>query len=101
MEDSMERMVESKVKEVLDSNNQLLLKDIGEMLNKISATPSSSNVNALEVPKFKRKSNEEQFKYNSKVAVKLEQASASIASQNVDQAKENIIEGKRKSFDIL
>ncbi|XP_045178604.2 uncharacterized protein LOC123538512 [Mercenaria mercenaria] len=97
MDAGTELMVENKVKEVLKTNNEVLLKDIGEMMNKISATSFSSNLNALETPKFKRKSNEEQFKYNSKVAVKLEQASGSLSSQKVDEAKENII----KALDMI
>ena len=73
-----------------------LLKDIGVMFNKISApvTASSASVSVLDAPKFKRRSNEEQFRHNSQVITKLEQAESSIECEMVSQAKENIIEAK-------
>ena len=47
------------------------------------------------MPKFKRKSNEEQFKLNSQVMLKLDEAEQSMDSSNIDKSKEKIVKGKK------
>ena len=90
----MEQLVETKVKEVLAGNNNELLKSIGSMIDKISSNSSGQSINAsAEKPTFKRKSNEEQFKHNSKVMMKLEEATCHITTENIEKARESIIEG--------
>ena len=89
-------LVDSRVREFIKEAHRDLLKDIGVMFNKISApvTTSSASVSVVDAPKFKRRSNEEQFRDNSKVITKLEQAESSIECEMVSQVKENIIEGR-------
>jgi hypothetical protein len=67
------------------------------MLSKISDKPSSA-ISILNVPKFKRKSNEEQFKLNAKVIDKLAVAQAAVETQDLSSAKDSIIQGKLKIF---
>ena len=43
--------------------------------------------------KFKRKSNEEQYKVNNKVIGKIQDCERSIDSSEISQAKENLAEG--------
>jgi hypothetical protein len=60
----MSGFIEEKVKAVVKANKEELLGSINNMLSKISDKPA---ISILNVPKFKRKSNEEQFKLNAKV----------------------------------
>lgn len=87
----IEGMIEDRVQSMLERNNQSLLKDIGAMMNKISHSSSSS---VLDMPKFKRRSNEEQFKQNAKIISHIEEAETALDSDNVPQAKESILQGK-------
>ncbi|XP_053398087.1 uncharacterized protein LOC123550494 [Mercenaria mercenaria] len=92
-EGAMEAMIQEKVQSALKANNEDLLKNIGRMMEKISS-PSIVSVNSTEIPKFKRKSNDEQFKHNSKVMTKLEHIGSHISSGNIEKAKESLIEAK-------
>ena len=58
-------------------------------LAKISSILSSSDI-----PKFKRKSNEEQFKHNAKVICKLDEATENIDALHVEKGKEKVTEAK-------
>ncbi|KAL4231908.1 hypothetical protein ACF0H5_009484 [Mactra antiquata] len=62
------------------------------MVSKISSKPI--NINPLDIPKFKRKSNEEQYKINAKVVNKLTDVESALESQSIDTAKECLIEAK-------
>ena len=53
------------------------------------------------MPKLKRKSNEEQFKVNSKVMLNLDEAEISIESSNTEKIKEKIVEGKPPAPKLL
>ena len=97
--EQVEQLVETKVEQVMRANNQELLSNITGMFNKISEN-SSTSANLLELPKFKRKSNEEQFKMNSKVISKLNHAETALVSENVESAKESLIEGNNTQFVI-
>ncbi|XP_060572473.1 integrase/recombinase xerD homolog [Ruditapes philippinarum] len=87
----MSGFIEEKVKEVVKANNEELLGSISNMLSKISDKPSSA-ISILNVPKFKRKSNEEQFKLNAKVIDKLAVAQAAVETQDLSSAKDSIIQ---------
>ena len=100
--------VAAKAKEVMQEGQQQLLHEMNglkDLIQKLSDQSSVSNEEQLqkittivatgEMPKFKRKSNEEQFKVNSKVIIKLDEAEQSADSMNADKTKEKIIEGKR------
>ncbi|XP_053375474.1 uncharacterized protein LOC123557092 isoform X1 [Mercenaria mercenaria] len=63
------------------------------MIAKIS-DKSSSAISVLDVPKFKRKSNEEQFKLNAKVIQKIEGAHSAVESEDLSSAKEAIIQAR-------
>ena len=55
-------------------------------------------LSSSDIPKFKRKSNEEQFKYNSKVICKLDEANENFDNLNIEKGKEKITEGKYMYF---
>lgn len=97
-ENTIQQMVESRVKEAVKESQGVLLEEIRTMFTKISAHSSvvnkSSVSSILEIPKFKRKSNEEQFKQNSKVLEKLEQVGVAMQAEEYQVAHENITEGK-------
>ena len=54
-----------------------------------------------ETPKFKKKSNEEQYKLNKKVMVKLDEVEQSVDSANVDKVKEKMLLVSKKSFAFM
>ncbi|XP_053375561.1 uncharacterized protein LOC123541068 isoform X3 [Mercenaria mercenaria] len=91
--EEMSNFVEGKVKGVIQSNNRELLSSISNMIAKIS-DKSSSAISVLDVPKFKRKSNEEQFKLNAKVIQKIEGAHSAVESEDLSSAKEAIIQAR-------
>ena len=78
--ENWEELVDRKIQRSLNSHKDDMLKEIGDLFKKISDSNNSSqldkisNIMACEVPKFKRKSNEDQFKHNAKVAAKLSEA---------------------------
>ena len=79
------------------------MKGIRDLFSQISANQNNSNDAQLskistllttgDFPKFKRRSNEEQFEQNSKVLRKLDEAEKSLKSMNVDKVRDNIIVG--------
>ena len=87
----IQEMVEGKVTDAIKANNRDLLRDIGSMIDKISG--NNKSLKTVETPKFKRKSNEEQYKINDRVLSKLEEANQSLSTENIDKTKESIIEG--------
>ena len=98
-EAEIQSLVDQRVKEALKINNAELLTNIGHMIDKISDKNLSNNgVNSfsskgIQMPKFKRTSNEEQYTHSSNVLSKLDEAVCSIATGKPDCAKERIIEG--------
>lgn len=96
MSDVMDKRIEQKIMEVMRTNNQELLGSISGMISKISDKPSS----LLDIPKFKRKSNEEQYKINSRVLEKIETAGSHVQAQNLTAAHEAIVQGKH-NIDIF
>ena len=102
--EEVDERVTVKVKELMQETQRQLLQEMNSLMQKISDQNCSSNeVQILKIsnivatggmPKFKRKSNEEQFKVNSKVMLKLDEAEKSIESSNTEKTKEKIVEGK-------
>ena len=90
----MQSLIDNKVQEVVKANNQELLSSISDMINKISAKPSQTSI--LEIPKFKRKSNEEQYKINTKVLEQIERVNSALESSDMVRAKAAITEGNSK-----
>ncbi|XP_052809281.1 uncharacterized protein LOC128237738 [Mya arenaria] len=88
MSDVMDKRIEQKIMEVMRTNNQELLGSISGMISKISDKPSS----LLDIPKLKRKSNEEQYKINSRVLEKIETAGSHVQAQNLTAAHEAIVQ---------
>ena len=92
------------MKDAISANPADLMKGIGDLFSQISATHNNSNEAQLsknctlltsgDFPKFKHKSNEEQYKQNAKVLCKLEEAEKCLENRNSDKGKENILEGK-------
>lgn len=103
MDKEMEDAIQAKCKAVISETQADLLKGIGDLISQISDKQNVSNENQLakissiisssEIPKFKRKSNEEQFKHNAKVICKLNEATENIDSLDVEKGKEKIAEG--------
>ena len=94
----VERLVDDKVGASLQSHKEDMLKEIGNMFEKISGNTNLVQLNKLScmmngVEKFKRKSNEEQFKYNSSVSFKLDKAEHSMSQERHQEGREKIAEG--------
>ena len=98
-QENVDRIIEQKLQEHKDE----LLQDIGKLIkistksNKDELTKISSIITS-DTPKFKRKSNEEQYKINKKVMLKLEDASS---SDTLPESKAFIKQGnclKKKNF---
>ena len=78
----MTKLISTEVKKI--SDNQ---KSISELqLSKIAS------INASDY-KFKRKSNEEQFKVNKKALKKIDDCDRNLSNANLQEAKENLAEG--------
>lgn len=92
--DELSNLVEEHVKEAMKQGHNELLQQIGTMMEKISYSSCSPRLSMLELPKFKRKSNEEQFKYNMKVQTCIEQTESSLDAGNIQESKAKLIEGK-------
>jgi hypothetical protein len=76
-----------------------MLRDMETIMEKISSKSSLNQLSQFSnivfgVPTFKRKSNEEQFKYNSKVSMALEEAEQGAVSERTDEARQKIAEGR-------
>ena len=75
-----------------------MLRDIESIVEKISGTSNVAQLNKLSTlvnggEKFKRKSNEEQFKYNSSVSLKLEEAEQSLEAHKLQKGRDKVAEG--------
>ncbi|XP_053398872.1 uncharacterized protein LOC128556920 [Mercenaria mercenaria] len=98
MDEGVQILIQDIVKEIVEASRRTLLQEIGTLIEKISEQNNSSqftkisNLVAVEQPKFKRKSNEEQFKANSKVLLKLNEANENLNQDNVQEAKSSITE---------
>ena len=94
----VERLVDHKVGASLRSHKEDMLKEIGNMFEKISGNTNLVQLNKLSCmvhggEKFKSKSNEEQFKYNSSVSFKLDEAEHSMSQERHQEGREKIAEG--------
>ena len=107
--EAFDERVTVKVREVLKESQQQLLQEMNSLIQKISDQNLSSNEEQLikisslvatgEMPKLKKKGNEEQYKINSKVMLKLDEAEQSIDAMNTEKTKEKIFEGKAEQFE--
>ena len=79
----VQQLITSEMKKL--SDNQKALSEM--QINKISDLSSSSEY------KFKRRSNEEQFKVNKKVMRKLDDCERNFEQDEMDKAKESLAEG--------
>lgn len=101
--EQVDERVTAKVTELMRENQRQLMQEMNSLMQKISDQNSNSNEEQLlkisgiiatgETPKFKKKSNEEQFRLNSKVMVRLDEAEKSFDSGNAEKVKEKIVEG--------
>ena len=98
-EEAVDERVTLRVKEAIKESQQQIMQEMNSLFTKISDQHSISNeqnllqissIVASEVPKFKRKSNEEQYKMNTKVMLKLDEAEQAV---DTTKTKEKIIEG--------
>ena len=106
--DEVQQLINERVDSSLRSHRQEMLSDIEKIVEKISGSSNVSQLNKLSTlvnggEKFKRKSNEEQFRYNSSVSLKLEEAEHSLEAQNIQAGREKTIEGNRlfTSFNFM
>ena len=94
----VETMIDDKVNASLRDHRQDMLQQIEKIVEKISGNSSVSQLNKLSTlvncgEKFKRKSNEEQFKYNSSISIKLEEAEQSLDNEKIQEGRDKIAEG--------
>lgn len=89
----VEALIERKVGEAVKANNAELLGSIQQMMHKISPR-NESTCNLLQLPKFKKRGHEEQYKYNARVIEQLESAEKCIETADIPSAKTSISEGK-------
>ena len=94
----VEQMISDKVDSSLRGHRQEMLRDIESIVEKISGTSNVAQLNKLSTlvnggEKFKRKSNEEQFKYNSSVSLKLEEAEQSLEAHKLQEGRDKVAEG--------
>ena len=94
----VERLVDDNVGASLRSHKEDMLKEIGNMFEKISGNTNLVQLNKFSCmvnggEKIKRKSNEEQFKNNSSVSFKLDEAEQSMSQERHQEGREKIAEG--------
>ena len=93
-EQAVDERVTLRVREAIQESQQQIMQQMNSLFDKISDQHSISNEQNLlqissivatgDVPKFKRKSDEAQYKMNSKVMLKLDEA-----EQMADSEREN------------
>ena len=99
MDEETQKLIQDSVRQNVEASRTTLLEEIGTMFHKISEENNNmqlckiSSLVAAEHPTFKRKSNEEQFKANSKVLLKLNEANNNLEQENTTDAKASITEG--------
>ena len=96
--EQVDERVTAKVAELMQENQQQLTQEMSSLLQKLSDQTSSPNKQQLlkirgiiatgETPKFKKKINEEQYKLNAKVLVKLDETEQFVDSTYADKVKE-------------
>ena len=89
----VERLMDGKVVASLRSHKADMLKEIGNTFEKISGNSNLVQLNKFSCmvnggEKFKRKSNKEQYKYNSSVSFKLDEAEHSMSQERHQEGRE-------------
>ena len=102
----VEQLIDEKMSSSLRGHRQEMLQQIQQMMEKISGSSSISQLNKLSTlvngaENFKRKSNEEQFKYNSNVSLKLEEAEQDLEAEKIQEGRVKIAEGNLFCFSYL
>ena len=102
----VEQLTDDKMSSSLRGHRQEMLQQIQQMMEKISGSSSVSQLNKLSTlvngaEKFKRKSNEEQFKYKSNVSLKLEEAEQDLEAEKIQEGRVKIAEGNLFCFSYL
>ncbi|XP_045166502.2 uncharacterized protein LOC123529945 [Mercenaria mercenaria] len=92
----MDANIDERVEQKLREHRSSLLTDMEKIITKISDNNAQKFSNLLNagIPKFKRKSNEEQYKYNSKVGVALDEAESLLSDEKTDECSRKIAEAK-------
>jgi hypothetical protein len=96
----IEKMVDDRLKVSLEEHRASMLTDMERIVQKISEHSSSNQLSKFSsiltgVPTFKRKSNEEQYKYNTKVSIALEETEQLLDMDKIEDSRRKIAEGKR------
>ena len=98
---AVEEMVDERVRSSLAAHKAEMLQDIEKLLCKISGRDNDAQLCKISDmlssgEKFKRKSNEEQFRYNSKVKITLDDADTLLQSDKVAECRQKIAEGNSR-----
>ena len=96
--DILQAVIDERLKVSLEDHKTELLSSMERIVEKISGNSNiqqinkiSSIVNGNQI--FKRKSNEEQFKFNCKVSTTLDEAEHLIQSRQIHESRQKIAEG--------
>lgn len=95
----IEKMVDDRLKVSLEEHRASMLTDMERIVQKISEHSSSNQLSKFSsiltgVPTFKRKSNEEQYKYNTKVSIALEETEQLLDMDKIEDSSRKIAEVK-------
>ena len=91
-------LIDERLKSSLTQGKADILSSMENVMTKISGISNSEQVSKISGllnggHTFKRKSNEEQYKYNSKVSIVLEEADNLLQSEKIVESREKIAEG--------
>ena len=92
--EEISNFIDHKLKESLSEHKTELITCMESLITKINDSSSSKISNMLNCGyNFKRKPNEEQFKYNSTVSSLLDDADHLICAQKMEDSRQKIAEG--------
>lgn len=93
----VESLLDERLRSSLTSHRAEMLRDIEGIVEKISGNSNVAQIskisNLVSGEKFKRKSNEEQFKFNAQVKTALDEAEHYSRSDKQDECRRKIAEG--------
>ncbi|XP_045188646.2 uncharacterized protein LOC123546443 [Mercenaria mercenaria] len=92
-------MIDTTLRTSLQEHRTSMLTDMEKVFEKISGNSNLDQMDKISsiltgMPTFKRKSNAEQYKHNSKVTVALEAADKLILSGNAEESRKKIAEAQ-------
>ena len=95
---SIQQLIDERLRVSLQTHKAEIIASMESVFEKISGTSNCHQLsqisNIISGHSFKRKSNEEQFKYNSKVNVALEEADHLLQVDKQFECRQKIAEGK-------